>query len=251
MKEYGMYIYGFHSIIAAVSNSPDNIDHILIDSSRNDKRLNNLLELIKSHNITFKYVKDLDKLIGDSSHQGVAAIIKDQTARPVELKELLNNLDIEDNAIVLILDGITDVHNFGAIIRSAECFGVQAIIVPKNNSANINNPTVAKVSSGAINTIPIITVNNLSRAIEQLKEHDFWVVGTALATNSINLFEFKCNKKIAWVVGNEGSGMRRLVSENCDYLVTIPMQGTTQSLNVSVATGVVLAYTRFSNIQNK
>ncbi len=246
-----MYIYGFHSVLAAISNSLDNIDHILIDSNRNDKRLNNLLELIKNHKISFKYVKDLDKLVGENTHQGVAAAIKSHISKPTELKDLLNNLDKEDNAIILILDGITDVHNFGAIIRSAECFGVQAIIVPKNNSANINNPIVAKVSSGAVNTIPIITVNNLSRSIEQLKEHDFWIAGTALAENSINLFEFKCNKKIAWVMGNEGSGMRRLVTENCDYLVTIPMQGTTQSLNVSVATGVVLAYTRFSNIQDK
>ncbi|MCC2625656.1 MAG: rRNA ((2251)-2-O)-methyltransferase RlmB [Burkholderiales bacterium] len=251
MKEYGMYIYGFHSITEAISNSPDNIDHVLIDSNRNDKRLNNLLELLKNHNIAFRNVKDLDRLIGNNAHQGVAASIKDSLLKPTELKDLLNHVDRKDNAIVLILDGITDVHNFGAIIRSAECFGVEAIVVPKNNSANMNNPIVAKVSSGAINAVPIITVNNLSRAIEQLKEHDFWVAGTALTQDSISLFEFKCNKKIAWVMGNEGSGMRRLVSENCDYLVTIPMQGTIQSLNVSVATGVILAYTRFSNIQDK
>jgi 23S rRNA (guanosine2251-2'-O)-methyltransferase len=123
---------------------------------------------------------------------------------------------------------------------------VYAIIVPKNNSANIDNPLVAKASSGAVNTTTVITVNNLSQAIDQLKQHDFWIAGTALSPNATNLFDFKCNKKIAWVLGNEGSGMRRLVSENCDYLVTIPMQGVTGSLNVSVAAGVVLAYTRFS-----
>jgi|SRR6185437_4667661 len=242
------YIYGFHSIEAAVLNSPGSINHILISSNRNDKRLNNLLELIKIHKIELKYVTDLDKLTGTNKHQGVAAVLKHKNIK-LEFNELLKDLDAKDNAIILILDGITDVHNFGAIIRSSNCFGVDAIIVPKNNSANTDNPTVAKVSSGAINTTPVITVNNLSRIIEQLKEHDFWIAGTAMSANSINLFEFKCNKKIAWVMGNEGSGMRRLVSENCDYLVTIPMQGTTNSLNVSVAAGVVLAYTRFSNIQ--
>ncbi|HLX54698.1 MAG TPA: 23S rRNA (guanosine(2251)-2'-O)-methyltransferase RlmB [Aquella sp.] len=239
------YIYGFHSVEAAILNSPDSINHILISNSRNDKRLNNFIELIKKNKIELKYVDDLDKLTGTNKHQGVAAAVKKNNTK-LEFKELLKNLDAKDNAIVLILDGITDVHNFGAIIRSSNCFGVEAIIVPKNNSANIDNPIVAKVSSGAINTTPVIAVNNLSNIMEQLKEHDFWIAGTALAKNSINLFEFKCNKKIAWVLGNEGSGMRRLVSENCDYLVTIPMQGTTNSLNVSVAAGIILAYTRFT-----
>src|SRR5579863_6271035 len=239
------YIYGFHSVEAAILNSPDSIDHILISSNRNDKRLNNLIELIRKNKIAFKYVEDLDKLTGTNKHQGVAATVKNNNIK-LEFKELLNNLDAKDNAIILILDGITDVHNLGAIIRSSNCFGVEAIIIPKNNSANIDNPIVAKVSSGAINTTPVIAVNNLSNIMEQLKEHDFWIAGTALAKNSINLFEFKCNKKIAWVLGNEGSGMRRLVSENCDYLVTIPMQGTTNSLNVSVAAGIILAYTRFT-----
>jgi 23S rRNA (guanosine2251-2'-O)-methyltransferase len=203
------------------------------------------LEKIKAHNIKFKYVTDLDRLTGSDKHQGVAAVINAKTTR-LDFKQLLKNLDARDDGIILILDGITDVHNFGAIIRSADCFGVYAIIVPKNNSANIDNPLVAKASSGAVNTTTVITVNNLSQAIDQLKQHDFWIAGTALSPNATNLFDFKCNKKIAWVLGNEGSGMRRLVSENCDYLVTIPMQGVTGSLNVSVAAGVVLAYTRFS-----
>lgn len=242
------YIYGFHSIEATMLNAPANIDHILISNSRKDKRLNHLLELAKTHKIAIKYVDDLDHLTATNKHQGVAAAIKISEIK-LDLKELLNSLDIKENAIILILDGVTDVHNFGAIIRSADCFGVDAIIVPKNNSASTNNPVVAKVSSGAINHIPVITVNNLSRTIEQLKEHDFWIAGTAIAENSIDLFEFKCNKKIAWVMGNEGSGIRRLVAENCDYLVTIPMYGATQSLNVSVAAGIVLAYTRFFNMQ--
>lgn len=238
------YIYGFHSIEAAL-NSSNTIDHILVNHSRTDERLSGLLQLATVHKIAFKYVKDLDKLIGTDKHQGVAAVIKSKTLCG-QLPELLSNLDTQDNAILLILDGITDVHNFGAIIRSAECFGVAAIIVPKNNSANIDNPIVAKVSCGAVSAIPVITVNNLSQTIKELKAHDFWIAGTACAALATNLFEFNCNKKIAWVMGSESSGMRRLVSENCDYLVTIPMHGTTQSLNVAVAAGIVLAYTRFS-----
>ncbi|MCC2645327.1 MAG: rRNA ((2251)-2-O)-methyltransferase RlmB [Burkholderiales bacterium] len=243
-----MYIYGFHSIEAAILNAPESINYVLINSSRHDKRQNHLLELIKIHNIEVNHVNNLDELVGTNKHQGVVAVINPKNTK-LEFKDLIKDLDTKDNAIILILDGITDVHNFGAIIRSADCFGVQAIIIPKNNSASTSNPIIAKTSSGAINKLPIITVNNLSRAIEQLKEHGFWIAGTALTENSINLFEFKCNKKIVWVMGSEGTGMRRLISENCDYLVTIPMQGVTKSLNVSVATGVVLAYTRFSNIQ--
>lgn len=243
-------IYGFHSVEAAILNTSENIDYIAVDNERRDKRINSILSIASHIKIQAINSKSLDRLTGVDTHQGVAAILKTSSGSSqvkLEFKELLSKLDNKDDGIVLILDGITDVHNFGAIIRSADCFGIDAIIIPKNNSASINNPIVAKVSSGAINTIPIIMVNNLSATITQLKEHDFWIAGTALAKNSINLFEFKCNKKIAWVMGSEGSGIRRLVSENCDYLVTIPMQGHTESLNVSVAAGVVLAYTRFSN----
>ncbi|HMT02493.1 MAG TPA: 23S rRNA (guanosine(2251)-2'-O)-methyltransferase RlmB [Burkholderiales bacterium] len=140
---------------------------------------------------------------------------------------------------------MTDPQNLGAIIRTADCFNVDAIILPKNNSANVDNAIVSKTSSGAINFIPIITVNNISQTIENLKKNDFWIAGTSLSPNSINLFNFKPQSKLVWVMGSESTGMRRLTTESCDYLVTIPTSGTTQSLNVSVATGIVLAYTRF------
>lgn len=241
------YIFGFHSVEAAL-NFPENIDHIVISTARNDQRLNDLLDQIKSKNVKLIYSKNLDNLTAANKHQGVAALIKTKILRP-QFKELLADMDKNDNAVILILDGITDVHNFGAIVRSAECFGAAAIIIPKNNTANIDNPIVAKTSSGAINTMPVITVNNLSQAMEQLKKHGFWIAAAAPDPGAINLFEFKCDKKIAWVLGSEGTGIRRLVSENCDYLAAIPMQGTTQSLNVSVAAGIILAYTRFSNLK--
>jgi 23S rRNA (guanosine2251-2'-O)-methyltransferase len=247
MKEKKIYLYGFHSVEAAILNNRDNLAGILVSKSRNDQRISHLLATAKEYKIEITNVDNLDNLIGTNKHQGIAAVLKDIAPPSLEFKDLLAKLDTKQEAIVLILDGITDVHNFGAIIRSADCFGVDAIIVPKNNSANINNPIVAKVSSGAINTTPVITVNNLSTTIARLKEHNFWIAGTALAENAVNLFEFKCDNKLVWIMGSEDQGIRRLVSENCDYLVTIPMQGKTQSLNVSVAAGIILAYTRFSS----
>jgi predicted rRNA methylase len=161
----------------------------------------------------------------------------------LDIKQLLKSIANKAHSTLLILDGITDPHNLGAIIRSAECFGVDAIIIPKNNSANPDNPVVAKTSSGAVFNLPVIVVNNISRCIDSLKQHEFWVAGTALNDSAVNLFEFTPPPKIAWVLGNEGKGLRRLVQENCDYIIKIPLIGKTQSLNVSVACGIALAYT--------
>ena len=238
-------IYGFHSVTSLIKTKPQNIEVIYLDSKRQDKRQQELVHLAKANHITLKQVSssELITLSNNNSHQGIAAKI----AAPVlaDFKEILTHLAPKANATVLVLDGITDPQNLGAIIRSADCFGVNAIILPKNNSASIDNPVVAKASSGAIHNLAIIVVNNISQTLETLKQHDFWIAGTALAPNSINLFEFKCSGKMAWVMGNEGAGMRRLVTEHCDYLVTIPMQGQTESLNVSVATGIILAYANF------
>lgn len=239
------YIYGFHSITTYIKNHPHNIEMIYCDNSRQDKRQQELVALAKENNIALTKVPaiELNNLTKTTTHQGAAAKVKSIT-QPT-LKEILINLENKKNAQILILDGITDPQNFGAIIRTADCFGVDAIIIPKDNSANTDSAIVDKTSSGAINNIAVISVNNLSQAMELLKEYEFWIAGTSLGKNSINLFDFKFEGKLAWVMGSEGTGIRRLVQETCDYLVTIPMQGNTQSLNVSVATGVVLAYANF------
>ena len=238
-------IYGFHSVTNYVKNNPGSIEQIYFDIKRKDKRQQELITLTVKHDIKTSMLSDseLNNLTGTTTHQGVAAKVKPLVK--LTLNQILESLKNKTAAQILILDGITDPQNLGAIIRSAECFGVDAIILPKDNSANTDNAVVAKASSGAINNLPIITVNNISQAMETLKEHEFWIAGTCLSPNSINLFDFKFSGKLAWVMGNEGSGIRRLVQENCDYLIKIPLQGNTQSLNVSVATGIVLAYANY------
>ena len=238
-------IYGFHSVINYIKTTPNLVEEIYIDNTRQDKRQQELSNLANEYNITLinKTINELNTLVKSKTHQGVVAKVK-PTAK-LTLNEVLTGLTNNSTAQILILDGITDPQNLGAIIRTAECFGVDAIILPKDNSANIDNLSVAKTSSGAVNNVPVVTVNNLNQAMDTLKEHGFWIAGTCLDKKSVNLFEFKFQGKIAWVMGSEGSGIRRLVMENCDYLVTIPLKGATQSLNVSVATGVVLAYANF------
>lgn len=242
-------IYGFHSINGYIETNCSNIEMIYIDTKRHDQRVQSLLELAKSLNIAVTNIaaNELDRLTKTKNNQGVAALVK--LNNKFSLKEVLVKLATKAAPQILILDGVTDPQNLGSIIRTADCFGVDAIILPKNNSANIDNAVVAKVSSGAINNLAIVTVNNLAQAMDELKDHGFWIVGTGLAKEAINLFEFKFDGNLAWVMGNEGSGMRRLVQEHCDYIVTIPLLGNTQSLNVAVATGVVLAYANFMQIK--
>lgn len=240
-------IYGFHSVEAVLKSSPDKIARLLVDVTRRDKRCNNLLRQAQNLKVKTEYLNNdtLSQMINSSNHQGIIAELNnDAITHGLNLKDFLESIKDKKNSILLILDGITDPHNLGAIIRSAECFGVDAVIIPKDNSANSNNPTVVKVSSAAVNYIPVIVVNNLVTVINELQDQGFWVAGTSLTDKSISLFEYEPTNKIAWVMGNEGDGIRRLVADNCDYLVSIPLYGKTQSLNVSVATGIVLAYTK-------
>ena len=245
-------IFGFHTVEAYLTSSTDAVLKVYINNTRKDKRINNTINLCKQHNLTIEYVdhKKLDSLSQDGNHQGVVAEVTTAT-KPIfsSIKELLKELPNKEDSIIIALDGITDPHNLGAIIRSAECFGVDAIILPKDNSANANNSTVEKTSCGATKLIPILNVTNLNQALDTLKENEYWVIGTSLADSSKSLFEFEFKGKMAIVMGNEEKGIRRLIQENCDFLVNIPMSGQTQSLNVSVATGVILAHSRF--IQQK
>lgn len=239
------FIFGFHSVVAYIKATPDRTLNLYVNSDRQDKRLQEILNLANRHNvpITECRVEKLENLVAkNSNHQGVVAEIAGYTK--YTLDEYLEHSKSLNSGIILILDGITDPQNLGSIIRTADCFGVGAIIVPKDNSANYENEVVSKVSSGAVYNLPIIVVNNISRAIEKVKEYEFWVAGTTLEKDSVGLFDFEPSQKIAWVMGNEGLGIRRLVKENCDYFVMIPQFGQTQSLNVAVATGVVLSYTR-------
>ena len=244
-------IYGFHSVTSLILQDARAIDVVYIDNKRKDKRTSELIKLANEHSIVTNLVetKIIESFVTNTvNHQGVIGVINSNQniSKPdFSLVELLAMLENKSNAVIMLLDGITDPHNLGAIIRTCDCFAVDAIIIPKDNSASINS-TVDKVSAGAVNNIPIITVNNLVTSMEKLQVAGFWIAGTSLTDESVELYKFKPSNKIAWVMGNEGSGLRRLVSETCDYLVSIPMLGKTQSLNVSVATGVVLSYTRLT-----
>ena len=182
-------------------------------------------------NVNIKYLEknEMDKMI-DGLHQGIILEVNDFE---------YNDIDemIEDDSLIVILDHIEDPHNFGAIIRTCEAAGVKGIIIPKDRSVEVN-ATVIKVSTGAIKNMKIAQVTNLNRTIEYLKKEGFWIVGTDM--EGTNYYDIDYKGKTAIVIGNEGSGMSRLVSENCDFIAKIPMKGTTNSLNASVATGIVV-----------
>lgn len=240
-------VYGFHSIMPLIWQHPESIEIVYLDSKRQDKRSQELINVAADAGVVVESVSGtkLDKIAETNKHQGVVAVLNSNTTKKdFNLKTVLNELSEKDNSIIVVLDGVTDPHNLGAIIRTCDCFGVDAVIVPKDNSASINS-TVAKVSSGAINNVPVIVVNNIARALEEIKDYRYWIAGTTLADSSVDLFSFKPDARMVWVMGSEGDGIRRLVAENCDYLVSIPMYGSTQSLNVSVAAGVVLSYSRY------
>ncbi len=241
-------IYGFHSVSPLLWQNPEKVAVIYLDNKRHDKRVAELSQLAEENSISIELVNTakLDKMCGNSKHQGVVAELSESIAKKsMTLKAVLDELNDKTDSTLVVLDGVTDPHNLGAIIRSCDCFGVDAVIIPKDNSASVN-ATVAKVAVGAINNIPVIIVNNLARSLEEIKDAGYWIAGTTLAERSVSLFEFKPDRRMAWVMGAEGTGIRRLVAENCDYLVSIPMYGKTQSLNVSVATGVVLSYNKYS-----
>jgi 23S rRNA (guanosine2251-2'-O)-methyltransferase len=177
-------------------------------------------------------------MAGSDRHQGVLALV-DQAIPHVTLDDVLEG----DNAdrLLLVLDGVTDPHNLGACLRSADAFGVDAVVVPKDRAVGVN-ATVAKAASGAADTVPVIAVTNLVRALRQMKEAGMWIVGADAGGET--LFDADLSGPVAWVLGAEGEGLRRLTRESCDRIVGIPLMGTVASLNVSVATGICLYATR-------
>jgi 23S rRNA (guanosine2251-2'-O)-methyltransferase len=180
----------------------------------------------------------LGALAGSDGHQGVVAIV-DATVAYVTLDDVLDTLS--EPALLLVLDGVTDPHNLGACLRNADAFGAHAVVVPKDRAAGLN-ATVAKAASGAADTVPIVTVTNLARALRDLKSRGVWILGADAGGE--NLFTADVSGPVAWVLGAEGSGLRRLTRELCDRLVGIPLLGSVRSLNVSVASGICLYATR-------
>jgi 23S rRNA (guanosine2251-2'-O)-methyltransferase len=233
-------LFGFHAVTARLRQHADSIEAIYLDSARNDARARDLAARARASGIDVHAVDAarLASIAGSAGHQGVVAVVDAQ--RPhVTLDDVLS--DLAEPALLLVLDGVTDPHNLGACLRNADAFGANAVVVPKDRAVGLN-ATVAKAASGAAETVPLITVTNLARALTQMKERGLWIVGADERGES--LFEADVTGPIAWVLGAEGQGLRRLTRDTCDRLVGIPLSGAVESLNVSVAAGICLYATR-------
>jgi 23S rRNA (guanosine2251-2'-O)-methyltransferase len=235
------HLSGFHAVTARLRVQPESVQMIYVAAARHDRRARDLIERAQAAGVAVHAVDEarLAALSGNDKHQGVVAVV-DATAMPRTLDEVLDGL--AEPALLLVLDGVTDPHNLGACLRSADAFGAQAVIVPKDRAVGVN-ATVAKAASGAADTVAVVSVTNLARSLRELKEYGVWIIG-ADAAGTESLFDADLSGPIAWVLGAEGSGLRRLTRELCDRLVHIPLQGTVDSLNVSVAAGLCLYETR-------
>lgn len=233
----GKLLIGFHAVMARLRSAPDSVAEILVDDNRVDFRCRDLLMLAKERGVrTIRVDQDrLNGLAGSAKHQGVIAVLGEMTSRAT-LEDLLDSLKAPP--FLLVLDGVTDPRNVGACLRVADAAGVHAVVVPRDRAAGIN-AVASKVASGAAETVPYYMVPNLARTLNELKERNIWVVGADPETPA-ELHTTELPEAVAWVLGGEGAGMRRLTRERCDQLVRIPMRGTVQSLNVSVAAGLCL-----------
>jgi 23S rRNA (guanosine2251-2'-O)-methyltransferase len=236
-------VFGIHAVEALLKNNRHGITEMVLLKGRHDKRLSRLVKQAKG--IPFRQVnrKELDSLANSESHQGVIAYAnvssEEAQGRIIKENELPTFLEaIKGTPLILLLDGVTDPHNFGACLRSADAAGVDLVITPKDRSVGLTS-SVRKVACGAAETMPICQVTNLVRAMETLKEAGIWIAGAAGEAEE-TVYSIDLKGPMAIVMGAEGAGLRRLSRENCDYLMKLPMAGDVSSLNVSVATGICL-----------
>ncbi len=233
-------LFGFHAVGVRLKTAPQSIVEIYFEPTRRDARMRQFIDRVKEAGVRLIEADGLRiaKLAGSHGHQGVAARVQ-ELPQVRSLDELLEGLEADGKApLLLVLDGITDPHNLGACLRVADGAGAHAVIAPKDHAAGIN-ATVAKVASGAAETMPYFMVTNLARTLNELKERNIWVVGTS-DDASRTLYQVDLKVPVALVLGAEGDGMRQLTRKTCDELVGIPMAGAVESLNVSVASGVCL-----------
>ena len=234
-------LFGFHAVGVRLKTAPESIVEVLFEATRRDARMRQFLERAKEAGVRLIEADAvrIAKLAGSHGHQGVAARVQ-----PIEQKHSLDELleDLEargvKNPLLLVLDGVTDPHNLGACLRVADGAGAHAVIAPKDHAVGLN-ATVAKVASGAAETVPYFMVTNLARTLKELKERNIWIIGTSDDAPR-TLYETDLKGPVALVLGAEGDGMRQLTRKTCDELIGIPMQGAVSSLNVSVASGVCL-----------
>ena len=230
-------IFGFHAVGARMRTRAESVREIFVDAKRDDKRMQALIENAKAKDLRVMLVdgKRLDGMTGNARHQGVVANVE-AAVLPQFVDDVLDLLTVPP--LLLLLDGVTDPHNLGACLRVADAAGAHAVIAPKDRSVGLT-AVAMKVASGAAESIPYITVTNLARTLRELKDREIWIVGADEDGDS-SLFTAKLGGPLAWVLGAEGEGLRRLTRENCDQIVSIPMFGAVESLNVSVASGVCL-----------
>lgn len=242
-------VYGRNPVRELLISAPERVSKLVVASGARGVSLEEVLNIAFKNRINVEYCRkhDLDRLSHGGSHQGVVAFVKG--FKQFSLHDVIGENHPELNGrVVLILDGVTDPQNLGAIIRTAHCFGVNGVVIPKHRSASVT-PAVTKVSAGTAHYTPVITVTNLATAIDFLKEKSFWVYGAeADASQTIDKLRFEGN--VALVVGGEEKGIRPLIREKCDFLFAIPMVGKINSLNVSVATGIAL-YAIFSGLRKE
>ncbi len=237
-------MYGLHAVQALLKGSPQHVRELMLLRGRKDQRLQKIIQQADKNDIAIRFVdrRALDEKVDESAnHQGVIAICAGKTKVHDEkfLMGMLEQLEKESEVpFLLVLDGVTDPHNLGACLRSAEAAGVHAVIAPKDKSAGLT-PTARKVACGAAEVLPFVTVTNLARTLQQLQQAGVWIFGAAGEATQ-DVYQSQLTGPLALVMGAEGSGLRRLTREHCDHLIKIPMAGEVSSLNVSVATGVCL-----------
>ncbi|MBQ2910170.1 MAG: 23S rRNA (guanosine(2251)-2'-O)-methyltransferase RlmB [Bacilli bacterium] len=224
-----MLVYG-RNVAKEILGKNKKVEKIVLQEGFDDKEINSLIEK-GNFRVEVKQKRDIDRL-ADGVHQGIILYIPDYKYKT--LNEVLEN----EPQFLVLLDHLEDPHNLGAIIRTSEAAGVDAIVMPKDRQVMINS-TVMKTSVGTLDNMNIVAVTNLVQTIEELKKNGYWVVGTALE-NSVDYRDIDYSGKIALVIGNEGSGISRLVAKSCDFIAKIPMYGTTNSLNASVAAGIMI-----------
>lgn len=234
-------LFGFHAVISRLRLDPKTVTNVYVEANRRDRRMQDFIALAQELKVRLHPVDNerLKGIAGTDRHQGVVAQAE-HVSLALNVDELLDSLGDDPNnpPLLLVLDGVTDPHNLGACLRVADGAGVHAIIAPKDRSAGLN-ATASKVASGAAESIPYITVTNLARTLRDLQDRGIWVVGTDDQADK-DIYTADLTGPMALVMGAEGEGMRRLTRETCDSLVSIPMLGTVESLNVSVASGVCL-----------
>ena len=233
-------IYGIHAVEAALRNQQENVLQVFVQQGRNDNRIKKLLSIAENSGINVQAISNekLKEKCPKARHQGVVAEIRISDSNALSLDDLL----AKEQLLLLVLDEVQDPHNIGACLRTADATGVDAVIVSKNRSPALT-PVIRNVASGAAETVPYLMVSNLARALEKIKENNVWIIGTS-GDCAQTIYDaskhLKSNQSLALVMGSEGKGMRRLTREACDELVSIPMQGSVESLNISVATAVCL-----------